>query len=89
MLIRIGFAWLFGILISNKVITPELAAQLTDSAVSWIVLGLLAIAPIIWSYLQKRYSINLFKYALAVPAHTTEEQVKDLVAKNEPPPVPV
>ncbi len=40
-----------------------------------------------WSYLQKRYQEHLFKYALALPANTSEQAVKDMVATKEPPPV--
>lgn len=42
-LARVAIAWLFGILVSHSVISSDLAAKLTDSAVGYVVLFLLAV----------------------------------------------
>lgn len=48
-LVRYFVIWLLGVLVSHTVIDQGLADKLTDSAVSYIVLGLMLGCPILWS----------------------------------------
>ena len=82
-LIRFFFVWAFGVLVSRNVISPDVAAQLTDSATGYAVLFLLLLAPLAWSYLKTRFNLKVVVEALnAAPGTPLEEVKKRVLSKH-------
>lgn len=66
-------------------VDKESNSELVDTTINLIVPLIILAAVQIYGVMQKRTQDYMFKYALHAPVGTTEEEVKQMVAKREPP----
>lgn len=76
LLVRLLFAWLFGVLVSKSIISRELADKLTESATGYAVLAIIALVPIVWGYLKLRFNKYLVLEARAASPLTPVSEIK-------------
>jgi hypothetical protein len=82
-LIRFACIYVFGVLTARNIISNELAQQLSESAVYFIVSFLFLIAPLVWQWAKVRWNFHfadeLFQ---ADPSKTSKRELKKKVIKN-------
>ena len=81
-LVRFALMWLFGILVSHHVISADLAARLTDSAVGYVVLFILFVAPVVWGWMRLRFSYYFVRFAHRADPEVPLSKVKSEVLEK-------
>ena len=83
-LARFALVGIFSALVSRKIVSQELADAVLETTVGWIALAVLALIPIVWTYLNKRFQLDLVWEALHADSSTPlVSLIKQVRRKNK------